>query len=187
MHQLRLPLSMSKQLEDYLFYEEKNPDIKIYCGDMFASWYNMLITRRMLWVRKKVTSNRKNILKNGSVLARSTTLGKATLFLKKVVGRGLCACLKLSGLAQYAEVRNQSAITSTETRQITIRQTSKSPAENAIWSLMAGWLGLQRWQKRLAQSVKLLPERLGKCRRIASVGMSFQALMQMEREYVEFA
>lgn len=178
-----------KRLEDYLYYEEKEPDLKIYHGDMFDSWYNNLITRRSLWDRKGVIDSQKSILKSVSDLAGSITRGGVIQFRKKVAEQGLCVCSKVSAHAQYAEAKNQKDTISTEIRLTMHRLTLKSLVGNAIWRLTDALQTLSKRQKKLRvfTDAWLLWKR-SISRHIVSEGINIQGwLMRRGQKYVVLA
>lgn len=175
-----------KSLADYLYYEEENPSIRIYLGDMIASWYNTLITRGYLWVNEKVISKLQNISQSVKGLVIRAGIGLGIKFPKKVAEQELCDYIKILGLALFVGTKNQNDIILTETPLTMINQTLKLLVENAIWSLMEDLQNLQRWLLKQVLSVEQLLEKLSLCKPIVNEVIYFQELIQVEREYAKY-
>ena len=177
-----------KTLDDYLYYEEKDPDIKIYCGDLTTSWYNKLITRRELWGKKKAINNRKNTSKSVSELVKRIINGWVIQFQKKAGEQGLSGFIKTSGLVQSVVIKNQKGITLTGIHLIMIFQILKSLVESATWLLMAVSKSFTKWRRKEKgfMDAWLHWKKLSN-EHIVKEDTSFLVLMRTEREYARFA
>lgn len=177
-----------KKLDDYLYYEEKDPDLKIYCGDLMASWYNIPITRRWLWDREKATSSQKNMLQSGCVMEKNIIVGWAIQLLKRVVGQEHCDCLKTLARVPFVAIQNLKGITLTETPPIMIRQTLKSLVGSATWLLINVSQILSKWLKKQKASTDgwLLWKKSVK-KLIVLEGMNTLALIKRGLGYAAFA
>jgi len=176
-----------KRLEDYLYYHEIGPpDIKIYLGDMIASWYNTR-NKEMLWVNEKVTNKVLNILKSVRELANKAGIGLEIKFPSKVEELGHYAYTRISECVRFVVLKNQSDTTLTETQQIMNHQTSRLLAVDATWSLTGDLLASQRWLKRAVLSVAWLLKRLEKCRLTVNEDTCFLVSIRTEQGYARYA